>query len=98
MRIVIVEDEPKSREGLVNVIQRFTKYEIAGIGENGEEGFELVKRIIRIWWYSDIKMPVSDGSGMLQKKVKTNRLRFRQFYLQDIQNLNMQDGHCSYRW
>ena len=31
MRIVIVEDEPKSREGLVNVIQRFTKYEIAGI-------------------------------------------------------------------
>ena len=36
MRIVIVEDEPKSREGLVNVIQRFTEYEIAGIGENGD--------------------------------------------------------------
>ena len=67
MRIVIVEDEPKSREGLVNVIQRFTKYEIAGIGENGEEGFELVKKESSGSGDSDIKMPVLDGLGMLQK-------------------------------
>ena len=67
MRIVIVEDEPKSREGLVNVIQRFTKYEIAGIGENGEEGFELVKKNHPDLVISDIKMPVLDGLGMLQK-------------------------------
>ncbi len=67
MRIVIVEDEPKSREGLVNVIQRFTEYEIAGIGENGEEGFELVKKNRPDLVISDIKMPVLDGLGMLQK-------------------------------
>ena len=85
MRIVIVEDEPKSREGLVSVIQRFTKYEIAGIGENGEEGFELVKKNHPDLVISDIKMPVLDGLGMLQK-------------IKDEQILNMQDGHCSYRW
>ena len=67
MRIVVVEDEPKSREGLVNVIQRFTEYEIAGIGENGEEGFALVKEKRPDLVISDIKMPVLDGLGMLQK-------------------------------
>lgn len=67
MRIVIVEDEPKSREGLVNVIQRFTDYEIVGIGENGEEGFQLVKNNLPDLVISDIRMPVLDGLGMLQK-------------------------------
>lgn len=41
MRIVIAEDEPKSREGLIRLIRRFTDYEIAGVAENGEEGYRL---------------------------------------------------------
>lgn len=41
MRIVIAEDEPKSREGLIRLIRRFTDYEIAVWAENGEEGYRL---------------------------------------------------------
>lgn len=37
MRIVIAEDEPKSREGLIRLIRRFTDYEIAGVGKTGKK-------------------------------------------------------------
>lgn len=67
MRIVIAEDEPKSREGLLNIIQRFTDYEIVGVAENGEEGFRLVQEKKPDLVISDIKMPLLDGLGMLQK-------------------------------
>lgn len=67
MRIVIAEDEPKSREGLLRMIQRFTTYEIVGVAENGEEGYKLVQEKKPDLVISDIKMPVLDGLGMLQK-------------------------------
>lgn len=67
MRIVIAEDEPKSREGLIHIIRRFTDYEIVGVAENGEEGFRLTQEFLPDLVISDIKMPVVDGLGMLQK-------------------------------
>lgn len=67
MRIVIAEDEPKSREGLIRLIRRFTDYEIAGVAENGEEGYRMVEKEKPDLVLSDIKMPVLDGLGMLQK-------------------------------
>lgn len=67
MRIVIAEDEPKSREGLIRLIRRFTDYEIAGVAENGEEGYRLTVEQKPDLVLSDIKMPVLDGLGMLQK-------------------------------
>lgn len=67
MRIVIAEDEPKSREGLLRMICRFTDYEIVGEAENGEEGFSMVVEQKPDLVISDIKMPLLDGLGMLQK-------------------------------
>lgn len=67
MRILISEDEPKSREGIIRMIQRFTPHEIVGVAENGEEGFLLAKERQPDLVISDIKMPVLDGLGMLQK-------------------------------
>ena len=67
MRIVIAEDEPKSREGLIRLIRRFTDYEIVGVAENGEEGYRLTEKEKPDLVLSDIKMPVLDGLGMLQK-------------------------------
>ena len=58
MRIVIAEDEPKSREGLIRLIRRFTDYEIAGVAENGEEGYRMVEKEKPDLVLSDIKMPV----------------------------------------
>ena len=67
MRIVIAEDEPKSREGLIRLIRRFTDYEIVGVAENGVEGYRLTEKEKPDLVLSDIKMPVLDGLGMLQK-------------------------------
>jgi two-component system response regulator YesN len=67
MRIVLAEDEPKSREGLINVIHRFTDYEIVGVAENGEDGYKLIEELKPDLVISDIRMPILDGLGMLQK-------------------------------
>lgn len=56
MRIVIAEDEPKSREGLIRLIRRFTDYEIVGVAENGEEGYRLTEKEKPDLVLSDIKM------------------------------------------
>lgn len=67
MRIVIAEDEPKTREGLINVIHRFTDYEIVGVAGDGVEGFRLTQEMNPDLVISDIKMPGLDGLGMLEK-------------------------------
>ena len=43
MRIVLVEDEPKSREGIVKIIQHYTEHEIAAAVEDGAAGLEAVE-------------------------------------------------------
>lgn len=48
MRIVLVEDEPKSREGIVKIIQHYTEHEIVAAVEDGAAGLEAVERESRI--------------------------------------------------
>ena len=57
----------QSPEKLIRLIRRFTDYEIAGVAENGEEGYRMVEKEKPDLVLSDIKMPVLDGLGMLQK-------------------------------
>ncbi len=66
MRIVIVEDEPKTKEGLINIINKFTDYEICGIASDGFEGIKLVKELKPDLIISDIQMPGMDGLTMLR--------------------------------
>ena len=78
MRIVLVEDEHKTRNGILNMIKQFTAHEVVGVGENGQEGYELVKEKQPDLIISDIRMPVMGGLEMLQKlfdeKVRFNAI------------------------
>ncbi len=65
MRIVIVEDEPKTREGLIKIISKFTDYEICGIASDGLEGMKQIKELNPDLIISDIQMPGMDGLTML---------------------------------
>lgn len=67
MRILIVEDEPKTREGLIKIISKFTEYEICGIASNGFEGIKLIKELKPDLIISDIQMPEMDGLSMLRQ-------------------------------
>lgn len=66
MRIVIVEDEPKTREGLIHIITKYTSHVIAGAAENGQAGLSVIRERIPDLIISDIKMPVMDGLVMLE--------------------------------
>ncbi len=66
MRIVIVEDEIRIREGIRKLIYKmFEDYEIVGEAENGEEGFTLIMQTKPDLVITDIKMPIMDGLEML---------------------------------
>ena len=67
MKIIVVEDEPKSREGILNILARDTEYEVAAVCGNGKEGLEAVRKYRPDLVISDIKMPVMGGLEMLEK-------------------------------
>lgn len=66
MRIVIVEDEPKTKEGLIKIINKYTNYEVCGVASNGFEGIQLIKEMKPDLIISDVQMPVMDGLTMLR--------------------------------
>lgn len=67
MRIVVIEDEIRIREGLEKLIEKLDKdYQVVGTAENGQEGLELVRRIKPDVIVTDIKMPLTDGLEMLE--------------------------------
>lgn len=70
MKIVLVEDEPKSREGIVKIIQHYTEHEIVAVAENGDTGLDAVERKNPDLVISDIRMPVMSGLEMLEKMRK----------------------------
>lgn len=67
MRILIVEDEPKTKEGLINIIKKFTEYEICGVASNGTEGIRQMKELEPDLIITDIQMPEMDGLTMLRQ-------------------------------
>lgn len=67
MRIMIIEDEPKTRDGLIKIISKFTDYEICGVASDGFEGVRQVKELKPDLIISDIQMPGMDGLTMLHQ-------------------------------
>jgi two-component system, LytTR family, response regulator len=62
LRAVIIEDEPRSRQTLADMVRFFCKnVEIIGEAENVKEGIELIRKEKPDVVFLDIQMP--DGSG-----------------------------------
>ncbi len=65
MRIVIVEDEIKIREGMARLIESQTEHVVLGEAVNGEEGLEMILRFKPDLVITDIRMPKMDGLEMV---------------------------------
>ena len=62
MRIVVVEDEIRIREGISRLLKKLNEeYEIVGAAENGQEGLALIRELKPDVVITDIRMPVMDG-------------------------------------
>ena len=68
MRIVVVEDEIRIREGISRLLKKLNEeYEIVGAAENGQEGLALIRELKPDVVITDIRMPVMDGLEMLDR-------------------------------
>ena len=67
MRIVVIEDEIRIREGIIKLLGKLNKgYEVVGEADNGRTGLELLKEKCPDIVITDIRMPEMDGLEMLQ--------------------------------
>lgn len=63
--ILVVEDEAKARESLINILSnRFSK--VIG-AQNGDEGFKKFKKFKPDLVITDIAMPIMDGLDMARE-------------------------------
>lgn len=66
MRVVIVEDEIRIREGIVKLLSKTNgEFELVGEAENGNAGLQLLRELRPDIVITDIRMPLMDGLEML---------------------------------
>lgn len=61
IRIVVVDDHPLLREGVIHILSQFPDFEVVGEGENSEEALRLAKDLMPDIILLDIVMP---GGGI----------------------------------
>lgn len=75
MKIVIVEDETRIREGIEKLIKRISdEYEMIALAENGEEGLQTIIENKPEIVVTDIKMPKMDGIEMLTRLKEISKM------------------------
>ena len=68
MRIVVIEDEYRIRQGLCQLIPKLSPdFELAGSAENGYDGMYLIKEQLPDVAVCDVAMKVMDGLSMIRQ-------------------------------
>jgi len=66
LKIVVVEDEPLTKEGICSIItSRDKNWNVVGIADNGSDGLELIRKVQPDIVITDIRMPHSDGIELI---------------------------------
>ena len=67
IRILVADDHPMLREGLVGVLETQPDFEIVGEASDGEEAVSLAERLSPDVILLDLEMPNLDGVGALER-------------------------------
>ena len=71
MRLLIVEDEIRIREGIRKLLGKMRQdYMIVGEAENGEDGLLMLRELNPDIVITDIRMPKMDGLEMMTNAAK----------------------------
>ena len=74
MKIFVVEDEKRVRNGLIHIISQLNpNYQIVGEAEDGEQGYELIRQLEPDVVFTDIKMPGVNGLEMMDRFSKLKK-------------------------
>lgn len=68
MKVLIVEDEIRIREGLESILSKFQdEFELIGNAEDGVEGLQAIRELKPDIVITDVRMPNMDGLDMLKQ-------------------------------
>jgi DNA-binding NarL/FixJ family response regulator len=67
IRIVVIDDHPVVREGLVAMLQTQSDLEIVGEAGSGEDGVTLIEQLAPDVVLLDLELPKLDGVGVLRR-------------------------------
>lgn len=71
--ILVVDDEPKHRKGLINMIKMFRPdYNVFG-ARNGQEALNFISTNPIDILITDIKMPIMDGLELIEKLMEHHK-------------------------
>ncbi len=71
IKVVIVDDSAFMRKSIAIMLESDDVIEIVGTAKNGQEGYELIRKLRPDIVTLDIEMPVMDGLTALEKIMKT---------------------------
>ncbi len=70
MRILVVEDEPNTRNGIIKIIETYTGHQVMGGASDGETGLLEALRLQPDVVITDINMPQMNGLVMIERMRK----------------------------
>jgi DNA-binding NarL/FixJ family response regulator len=76
IRIIVVDDHPVVREGLVAMLQTQADFEVVGEAASGAEGLTLIEQLSPAVVLLDLELPGIDGVGVL-KQLRERRVSSR---------------------
>ncbi|HSH03843.1 MAG TPA: response regulator transcription factor [Anaerolineae bacterium] len=73
--VIIVDDNPKFRDFISDVINHTDNIDLLGIAENGDDGFRMARQLTPNVVIMDINMPGIDGIATARAILKTVQTR-----------------------
>ncbi|MBD0383141.1 response regulator [Paenibacillus sedimenti] len=72
LRILLVDDHPMFREGLLSTLQSVAEFEVVGVAEDGEEAVRLAEIVQPDIILMDVSMPGMNGIEATREIVRTS--------------------------